>query len=452
MSQEDRVESHPAVEEVVAPRIALRTAAVAAALFLVSLAFILAKTGRDALYFSNGGLFDLPVAYLGIAALSVPMSFALFELMKKVGTRAARVVVAVGTALFLGGIARLAQPGGGAAMTLVFMLIPLLFGILFSAAWLLAADLLEHATGAQRARAYGWIGAASIAGGVAGAMLAQALALRVAPQRLFDLAALALLLAGWIMSSAHHYCPRGSIFRAGALAMPGAGSARLVLRARYARFLLAIAMLAALAGLLIEFRFYLAAATSGNSMQANTRFFANFYLVLNVAALVVQVLLIPPLQRRFGVLGSLFVMPLILFGGATALLALGAGLTLSFLRVAEGSLKSSIHRVGWEQAYLPLERAHRAVAKLFIDGLAARLAEGTGALIVLLWLRAVVRGGGLVGRSTSWVGWLLLVVVLAWIALTARLGRHLADVDPALVHAQEAELPATDVCVRASRG
>jgi ATP:ADP antiporter, AAA family len=378
------------------------------------------------------------------------MSFGLFALMKRFGTRQARVAVALGTALFLALVARIAQPGGGTTMTANFMGIPLLFGIVFSAAWLLAADLLEHATGPQRARAYGWIGGASIAGGVVGALVARAIALEVAPQRLFDLAGATLLVAAWIMASAHHYCPRGSIFRAGALVMPRGDHARFVLRTRYTRLLLAIAMLTALAGLLIEFRFYYAAATSGNSMQANTRFFANFYLLLNVAALAVQVLLIPPLQRRVGVVGALFVLPMMLFGGATALLLAGSAFTLSFLRVTEGSLKSSIHRVSWEQAYLPLERAERAVAKLFIDGLGARLAEGTGAVIVSLWLREAVAGGGLARTSPAWIGWLLLGIVVSWLVLTGLLGRQLAAADRMGLLAEDAEVPVRDACVRSS--
>jgi hypothetical protein len=430
--------------EVEVPAIALRTAAAAAALFLATAAFILAKTARDGLYFMNGGLYDLPAAYLGIAVLSVPMSLALFALMRRLGTRRARVVIAVGTALFLGLVARVARPGGGPVMTTIFMLIPLLFGILFSAAWLLAADLLEHASAQQRARSYAWIGAASIAGGITGALVAGGLALRVAPQALFDVAGATLLVAAWIMASAHHYCPRGSIFRAGALVVPSGFHARAVLGKRYARLLLAIGMLAALAGILIEFRFYLAAATSGNSMQANTHFFANFYLVLNLSALAVQVLLIPPLQQRVGVVGTLFVLPLALFGGVTALLAYGASVVLGFLRVAEGSLRSSIHRMSWEQAYLPLDRAERAVAKLFIDGMGVRFAEGLGAGIAFVWLRDKP---GLAPHSTAWVGWLLLVIVASWIVLTAQLGRQLKLADRMGLLREDPAVP-MDVCLR----
>jgi AAA family ATP:ADP antiporter len=272
------------------------------------------------------------------------------------------------------------------------------------------------------------------------------MSINVPTRALFDVAGALVLVAAWIMAFAHHYCPRGSIFRAGALVLPTGQHARMVMSLRYARILLAIGMLAALAGLLIEFQFYLTAAMSGNSMRANARYFANFYLVLNVAALTVEVLLIPTLQRRLGVAGALFILPLILFGGATAVLVVGSGFALSFLRVAEGSLKSSIHRVSWEQAYLPLERAERAIAKLFIDGLGARIAEGAGALIVFLWLRSAA-SHGLAGHSLTWVGWMLLAIILSWLALTALLRRQLTTAERMGLLKEEPDIPVRDACV-----
>ena len=446
------MESFPEVEaEVeVAPRVVSRTISVAVALFLTTAAFILAKTARDALYFMNDGLYDLPMAYLMIALFSVPMSIVTFGLMKRLGTRMARVAIALATVLFLLGVARTVRPGGGLRMTAMFTLVPLLFGSLFSSTWLLAADLLEHATVAQRARAYGWIGAASIVGGAAGALAANMLAMRVQPRIFDDVAAGFLFAATIVVVCTHHYCPRGSLFRAGAMIMPKVADARLLLTARYARLLLAIAMLTSLAGLLIEFQFYVAASAAGKSMQANAHFFATFYLVLNVVALAVQLFVIPRFQQRFGVIGCLLVLPFMLLGGVTALLAIGSGFTQSFLRVAEGSLKSSIHRVSWEQAYLPLERAQRAIAKVLVDGLGARLAEGTGAAIILFWLHAIVGRHGIAGHNTSWVGWLLFSVVALWIALTSRLGRRLAEADlSGETHIMNSrDIPIADACIR----
>jgi hypothetical protein len=390
-----------------------RTVTAAAALFAASAALVLAKTGRDALYFMGGGLPDLPGAYLAIAALSVPTSFGLVALAGRVGTRAARVGVALGTAAFLLLVARFATAGGGPFMTAAFVLVALLFGAVFSSAWLLAADLLEHAADAPRGRAYAAIGAASIAGGGAGALLARALAMHVDPRALLAVAAGALAFAALVMATAHRCRPRGAPVDGDP--MPHPGQAKRALGGRYERMLLAIGMLAALAGILIEFRFYLAAATSGHSMRAGAHFFASSYFALNGAALVLQLVLAPGL-RRAGARGGLLALPLCLLGGSAAAIFLRSPALPTVLRVAEGSLKSSVHRVSWEQAYLPLERGRRALTKAWVDGLGTHLAEGAGALLILFWLK----GGGTMTRP-SWADWLLVAVTLSWVLLTARL-------------------------------
>jgi ATP/ADP translocase len=202
-----------------------------------------------------------------------------------------------------------------------------------------------------------------------------------------------------------------------------------VLRERYSCLLLAVGMLTSLVGILIEFQFYLHAATSGMPSRTNAEFFASVYLALNAIALAVQLVVMPRLQRIVGVQGNLLVLPSALAAGAAGLLANASVAMRSFLRVAEGGLKSSIHRVSWEQAYLPMSRAHRAVAKLLVDGAGARIAEGAAALALYIWIRGSVGPStSLLGRDTTWVTYLLLAITILWVILTRALGRRLAPV------------------------
>jgi hypothetical protein len=113
----------------------------------------LAKTGRDALYFQHGGLYDLPNAYLGMALLSVPLGLLTIRLMRRLGPRPARLWVLSAMAGFLFFYAHVAAPGGGPFMTVLYMLVPLTIGIAFALYWLLAADLLEGAGRAPLGRA-----------------------------------------------------------------------------------------------------------------------------------------------------------------------------------------------------------------------------------------------------------------------------------------------------------
>jgi len=63
----------------------------ALALGITTAAFIITKTGRDALFFQGKGIFQLPVATMTIAAASLPLAILFVKMMKSFGARPARV-------------------------------------------------------------------------------------------------------------------------------------------------------------------------------------------------------------------------------------------------------------------------------------------------------------------------------------------------------------------------
>lgn len=404
-----------------------RTRWVAVALLLMTMAFGFARTGRDALYFQGRGVRDLPKAYMALAVLALPTALLALAAMRRWGARPSRLVATSGMSAALAIYALVARPGGGAAMTGFFLLVPMAFGVLFSLAWLLGSDLLDGAPRTRLASSYGVLGAASIAGGVAAGAISRLLAPHVEPQRLIAAGAIALAASAVVLALAHRRFPLGAGTGAGG-AVP---DARLVhdlaalARTRYAALLTGIGMTGGLVGVLVEFQFYLSAATSGASGRQNASFFAGFYLVLNLAALLMQVYAMPRIQRALGVPGSLLVLPTALLGGSAALLANASLLARTVLRVTEGGLKSSLHRSTWEQAFVPFARGQRAAAKLLVDGAGARLAEGAAAGMVYVWLERTVGQGELTGHSARWVTWALLLTCAAWVALTQALRRTL---------------------------
>lgn len=401
----------------------VRSGFVAVAILLMAASFILVKTGRDALYFQERGLFDLPKAYIGIALLSVPFAFGTLALMRLMGPRVARVVTPLCVAVLFGLAAFEITAGGGVFNTAMFVAIPLSYGVLFSLSWLLGADLLDDVRGPRLAMAYGVIGSGSIIGGVLGGIVAKALSGVVEPRALMWVGSATLAVAALSMWGAQARYPAHKIrtpARTGDVAGSGVFAA---LRQRYALLLLVVAMTASLTGIFVEFQFYLAAAASQNTAQQNAAFFANFYIILNGGALVVQLYLMPRLQRVLGVHGSLLIMPVAILGGAALAIGNSSVLVRSGLKVTEGGLKASIHRSNWEQAFLALSSDQRAAAKLIIDGAAARVAEGLAAVALYVWLVTSVGDGVLQGRSTAWLTYMILGTAVAWIAVTWVLGR-----------------------------
>lgn len=396
---------------------------VAAALFLTTASFTLARTARDALYFQAGGIYDLPLAYMAMAVLALPMAAGTLGLMKRLGARRTRMVVPLLLAGLLLVFAAVARPGGGPLMTGFFLFVPLAYGVLFSLLWLLAADVLDGSDPGPRARAYGRIGAASLLGNLTGAATARALAAVLDPNPLLGLAAISLAAGVLVIALIQRRrTPRRSIGLPGLPArVSTVGS---LIRDRYFRLLLIVGVCAALAGVLVEFQFYLSAAGSGNTARENVALFANLYLALGVVALTVQLTMMTWLHRRVGLNRVLLVLPAALAVLTPATIVNASLMLFSTLRLAEGGLKSSIHRVSWEQAYLPLPPSHRGTAKLLIDGSATRLAEGSAALLLFVWLRNVANVDTLGDQDLSWVTYGLLAAAVVWVVATRALVRH----------------------------
>src|SRR4026209_1316629 len=73
---------------------------------ILTAAFIIAKTGRDALFFQGKGIFQLPVATMTIAAASLPLAILFVKVMKTWGARPARIAIM----LFAAGVLTLTAP------------------------------------------------------------------------------------------------------------------------------------------------------------------------------------------------------------------------------------------------------------------------------------------------------------------------------------------------------
>jgi MFS family permease len=392
----------------------------ALALGLTTMAFIVAKTGRDALFFQgSGGLLQLPLIYLNIAVASLPLAMLFVKAMKVWGARPARIGVFVFAAAVMAVAAPFLQSGHDKLLLVIFMFIPAVFGLLFASLWLVSSDIFEKNDKSVAARAFSRIGAGTLAGGTIGGLIAKMLAPSIDPKWLIFLAALVLLGVVAVVAIMHarfptHIVPKkNDALKRGFLAP---------LSSNYSSTLLFIAMTGALAGLLIDFQFYAAASGANMGSKGNANFFANFYILLNLGSLLLQLFGTPWIQEKVGLRGGLMVLPLALVGGATFATAAATALSRSVLRVTEGGLRSSVHRSIWEQAFIPVDSTERSAAKLLIDGIGARIAEGLGAIAILLWLRQIADGDTLpMPLNTNWISWAILVTVGAWLLVTHRL-------------------------------
>jgi len=400
----------------------LRTLLPALSLGLLTTAFIIAKTGRDALFFQgSGGLLQLPLVYINIAGASVPLALIFVKAMKRWGARPARIGILSLTAVVMATAAPFLKPGDNTLLLIMFMFIPAIFGLVFASLWLLASDIFEKTEKKAAARAFSKIGAGTLAGGMVGGLISKGLAPYLDAKWLIFLGALLILGVIVIVSQIHCRFPTNIVPKTADEEKKKGGFLTPVGN-KYAIILLAISMTGALAGLLIDFQFYAAAASANMGTKGNTSFFANFYILLNFSSLLLQLFATPKVQDKVGLRGGLMVLPLALIGGATFVTAAATALSRSVLRVTEGGLRSSVHRSIWEQAFLPVDSNDRSSVKIAVDGIAARIAEAIGAVAILLWLKQVAVGGVIpMPLNTNWIGWVTLVTVAVWLLITQKM-------------------------------
>jgi ATP/ADP translocase len=398
-----------------------KTLLLALALGVTTLAFIVAKTGRDALFFQgSGGLLQLPLIYINIGAASLPLAIVFVKAMKVWGARPARLGVFTLAASVMVLASPFLQPGDSKLLLGIFVLIPAIFALMFASLWLLASDIFDKTEKSQAARAFSKIGAATLAGGMSGGLISKALAPHFDPQWMIFLAGIVIFGAIGLIRQIHGAFPANiSAQRDNPKTKFGFLAP---LSNKYAVTLLLISMTGALAGLLIDFQFYAAAASASMGSKGNANFFANFYILLNFSSLLLQLFATPKIQDKVGLRGGLMVLPFALVGGATFATAAATAFSRSVLRVTEGGLRSSVHRSIWEQAFIPVDSSERSSVKIAVDGIAARIAEAIGAAAILVWLKQAVPDGVInMPLDTRWISWLLLITVAVWLFVTRKL-------------------------------
>src|SRR5919108_3828638 len=186
----------------------LRILLPAFSLGLTTLAFIVAKTGRDALFFQgSGGLLQLPLVYINIGAASLPLALIFVKAMKAWGARPARIGILLLASVVMAAVAPFLQPGDNTLLLAIFMFIPAIFGPLFASLWLLATDIFEKTAKSEVARAFSQIGAGTLAGGMLGGLVAKGLAPYLDAKWLVFLSAILIVAVAFLVQHIHKCFP-----------------------------------------------------------------------------------------------------------------------------------------------------------------------------------------------------------------------------------------------------
>jgi AAA family ATP:ADP antiporter len=148
-----------------------------------------------------------------------------------------------------------------------------------------------------------------------------------------------------------------------------------------------------------------------------SRFYSDYYGLVNLISAVLQGLVVARLLVVLGVRRSLFIMPLIVLGGWAALLAFTNITMMRVEKTAENSLDYSLHNTLRQALFLPTSPEAKYKAKAAIDTFFFRMGDVVAGIgIVFLFVHVL-------GLGTKAFAILNASLAVVWLALAYRAGR-----------------------------
>jgi AAA family ATP:ADP antiporter len=146
-------------------------------------------------------------------------------------------------------------------------------------------------------------------------------------------------------------------------------------------------------------------------------FYGNYFLGVNIVAVLLQAFVASRLIKRFGIAGVVFAMPLVALG-AYGIVALGATLGIvRWIKTAENATDYSVMNTAKQLLWLPTSREEKYKAKQAVDSFFVRFGDLLAALVVF----AGTTGLGLAAQGFAALN---LGFVAAWLLLASVLVRE----------------------------
>jgi AAA family ATP:ADP antiporter len=146
-------------------------------------------------------------------------------------------------------------------------------------------------------------------------------------------------------------------------------------------------------------------------------FYARFFLVVNVATLLIQAFAVSRIIKYFGVKGALLFLPIIALGAYTVLAFIPILSVVRWAKTAENSTDYSLNNTVRNVLFLPTTREEKYKGKQVTDAFFQRAGD-------LLSSATVFVATGLLAFNGLDLVYLNLVLVLVWIVIAVMLGRQ----------------------------
>jgi len=374
-------------------------------LFLLVGAHTLLETARDSLFLRTQPVSRLPWVYLAVAFAVLAVTPAQAWVMRrKSGTRAMAITLLVTSGVTASFWAVARHP---MAVNAFYVWTALFSSLIFAQFWLAPAEAFDAS---QAKRVFGFIGTGGLLGGVAGAAAAKVILLGAPPRVLLLVSAVLTLGAAFV--SGLWRCPTQRPGSATPEVPVLQAVPRDAMRDPYLRLLTLLALVPALAATLVDYVFKTTVAAQVLPKNIPS-VIANAYVAQSVLALAVEIFAVRLLLGSEGVTRSLFLLPVALLAAVTGFVVSSTVLLAMSLKIIDGALRPSLHRVSTELLYIPVPPASRRLLKPSIDTVGQRGGQSAASVLLLLVQSlAAAPAIAAVGIAAAALGWIQVIRAL----------------------------------------
>jgi ATP:ADP antiporter, AAA family len=389
-------------------------------LFLIISCYVIGKVARDALFLARFQARELPYADIASGVLVGLVVAGYLRLRKLTSLQN----LLIGSQLFFAtnciafwALAHFYRP---VWLYPAFYIWVGIFGVLApTQVWTLANYLL---TTREAKRVFGMVGGGAILGWIFAGYISKSVARRFGTESLLLWMIPLLVISAVLM----HVAWRSDNLKLSNTAQPEPsgsgekdvqGSLRLIFGSKYLQALAAVICISSFATTLTGWQFKAIAQTLFVHKDRLAVFFGDFYFYAGILAFVFQMLLTTRFLRRFGIGTMLFVLPVAVLVGSSALLIWGSLAAVIFLKGSDQILRYSLDRSTVELLYLPLAHRVKLQAKWFIDTVIWRLGDGLAGVVVLIFVTTL-------HFTPQQLSWVVLPLVGGWLAAVFVGGRQ----------------------------
>ena len=359
-------------------------------IFLIIASLLIVKPVRNSLFLTHIGVSKLPYAFV-LVAVSAAIIISLYSKYSSRIQLNRMILYATLCAItiLLGFYVLLSLDYRAGWFYYALYVWVAIFGVLSASNFWLLANYVFNAREAKRL--FGFIGSGAIAGGIFGGYLTNFLAPVVGTRNMilfcvgFASCCIFILTQVWRRWARHNYADRIHRERRTAEHYSRESTLKSVLSSRHLTYTAGIVGVGVIVANLVDYQFNAVASRVITNEDKLTAFFGFWLSNLSIASLCVQLFLTGRILKFFGVMASLFFLPVGILIGAAGILFQPALWSAVFIKVSDGSFKHSIHKAGLELLYVPIPSRVKNRVKSFIDIFIDSAATGIGGMLLIVF-------------------------------------------------------------------